>query len=188
MKLSERAMLAAGIDPRRQAVQVQPDKAPFRNHYADGPMAFVAQQVLKRMADKGWSCRVFEHWRSPERQEQMIAKGVSKAGPWRSAHQYGLAVDIIHATRAWDVPERFWEDMAAVVRVIEETYKVDLEHGHRWKFRDSAHIELKNFRKYRDLWGQRTPTEAELDACFAAEMPAVWKAHVRSGKARCRLR
>lgn len=181
-------MIAAGMDPRRQAVQVQPDKAPFRNLYAEGPIAFVGQQVLKRMADKGWPCRIFEHWRTPERQAQMIAKGASKAGPWQSAHQYGLAVDVIHARHAWDVPERFWTDLAAVVKVIEECYKVDLEHGHTWRFRDSAHIELKNFRKYRDAWGHRRPTEAELDACFAAEMPGVWKAYLRTPQGRKRLR
>lgn len=179
-------MLAAGMDPRRQEVQIQQSSVPFRNLYGGGPMAFVARQVVKRMAQKGWPCRVYEHWRTPERQAEMIAKGVSKAGPWQSAHQYGLAVDIIHSSKAWDVPERFWEDLEATVRVIEQCYKVDLEHGHRWKFRDSAHIELKNYRKYRALWGKRKPTYLELDACFAAEMPAVWAAFLRTPHGRRR--
>lgn len=35
----------------------------------------------------------FEGLRDPERQAELRAKGQSKAGPWESPHQYGLAVD-----------------------------------------------------------------------------------------------
>lgn len=37
----------------------------------------------------------FETWRHPYRQAYLITKGVTKAGAWRSAHQYGLAVDFV---------------------------------------------------------------------------------------------
>ena len=39
--------------------------------------------------------KIFETYRSPDRQTSMIAQGVSKAGPWQSAHQFGLAVDFV---------------------------------------------------------------------------------------------
>lgn len=39
--------------------------------------------------------KVFETYRSPSRQRDLIAKGVTKAGPYESAHQYGLAVDFV---------------------------------------------------------------------------------------------
>lgn len=35
----------------------------------------------------------FEGWRDPERQAELLGKGTTKAGPWESAHNYGLAVD-----------------------------------------------------------------------------------------------
>lgn len=38
---------------------------------------------------------VFETYRDPIRQRDMFAKGVSKAGPFQSAHQFGLAVDFV---------------------------------------------------------------------------------------------
>lgn len=38
---------------------------------------------------------LFETFRRPERQRDLITKGVSKAGAFQSAHQFGLAVDIV---------------------------------------------------------------------------------------------
>ena len=37
----------------------------------------------------------FEGLRSPDRQAHLLSKGTTKAGPWKSAHQYGLAVDFV---------------------------------------------------------------------------------------------
>ena len=117
MKLSQLAMRAAGLLSGRRDEQVQIERPPHRNNYSEGPMGYIGQQLLKRMAQKGWPCKISEHWRTPERQAQLLSKGVSKAGPWQSPHQYGLAVDIIHATLGWQVPERFWIDLAACVQV-----------------------------------------------------------------------
>lgn len=39
--------------------------------------------------------KIFETFRSPSRQKDLIAKGVTKAGPYQSAHQFGLAVDFV---------------------------------------------------------------------------------------------
>jgi len=38
---------------------------------------------------------VFETFRHPFRQADLLAKGTTKAGMWESAHQYGLAVDFV---------------------------------------------------------------------------------------------
>lgn len=39
--------------------------------------------------------KVFETYRHPQRQAEVLAAGHSKAGPFSSAHQYGLAVDFV---------------------------------------------------------------------------------------------
>lgn len=50
--------------------------------------------------------RVFETYRSPTRQQELRAKGnVTKAGPFESAHQFGLAVDFI----PWDGEIWSWD-------------------------------------------------------------------------------
>lgn len=39
--------------------------------------------------------KLFEGFRLPERQAYLLGKGVSKSGPWHSAHNYGLAADFV---------------------------------------------------------------------------------------------
>lgn len=174
MKLSDKAMLAAGMDPAAKAAQVQADKTPFRNQYHWGPMGFLSTQAVKRMSYKGWPCKVSELLRSPKRQNQLYGK-TSKAKAWQSPHQWGLAADVIHARKGWDVPERFWTDLAAVIKVMDEEYDVRLTHGHYWRFRDSAHFELTSWRDWARRWGKSAPTDEQLSECFAAVMPKVWR-------------
>lgn len=38
---------------------------------------------------------IFETFRDPMRQTELLKKGASKAGPFQSAHQFGLAVDFV---------------------------------------------------------------------------------------------
>lgn len=38
---------------------------------------------------------IFETFRDPIRQADLLKKGASKAGPFQSAHQFGLAVDFV---------------------------------------------------------------------------------------------
>lgn len=60
--------------------------------------------------------KVFESVRSPERQAELYARGrdpkasdfgrtVTKAGPWQSAHQFGMGVDLVFCPNgqwSWD--------------------------------------------------------------------------------------
>lgn len=58
--------------------------------------------------------RPFEGYRTPERQRQVFLSGNSKAMPWESAHQWGLAVDFVPQVDGkwtWDVPEADWTQM-----------------------------------------------------------------------------
>lgn len=77
--------------------------------------------LLARLADvakeEPWfpEFTLFEGYRSPERQALMIARGRSKAKPWQSAHQYGLAVDllpVVFGKLTWSVPGDVWTRLA----------------------------------------------------------------------------
>lgn len=130
--------------------------------YTDGPMYYLGQQIVKAMQDAGYPAKILYCYRSPEHQARLYAKGrtvagkiVTKAKPWQSAHNYMEAVDIIHPSKAWDVTEDYWEALASCVRIVAHKYDVSLEHGHYWRFRDSAHIELTDWRKQRDRLTER---------------------------------
>lgn len=58
--------------------------------------------LLASLAQAGAPFRVFESYRTPERQQWLYEQGrtrpgsiVTKAPPWRSMHQYGLAADLV---------------------------------------------------------------------------------------------
>ncbi len=71
------------------------------------------QQVLQQMDAEGLGFRIFEAYRSPERQQWLFAQGrtrpggkVTNAEAWKSFHQFGLAVDLVQfGPHGWS-----WDD------------------------------------------------------------------------------
>lgn len=146
----------------------QTDGKPLtRVNHDEGPMLYIGQQIVKRMEKMGYPSRIVEHYRDPERQDELYLAGYSKAKAWQSPHNYFEAVDIVHKTLYWNAPPEYWDALSVCVRVIETELNVDLEHGHKWKFVDSAHIEIKDWRNVRARQmlnpdGLHKPTPAEL--------------------------
>jgi peptidoglycan L-alanyl-D-glutamate endopeptidase CwlK len=83
-----------------------------------------AQQVLQRAAAEGHPFELFEAFRTPQRQNYLWAQGrtrpgpiVTRAKPWSSYHQYGLAVDLvlrINGQWSWTTSGQYadsWERM-----------------------------------------------------------------------------
>ena len=67
--------------------------------------------------------QLFEGFRDPRRQDYLFKKGTTKARAWQSAHQYGLAVDIVafegttdRGFWTWDISSRDWEYLHTVSR------------------------------------------------------------------------
>lgn len=83
-----------------------------------GALHPIARDAFERLAaelEATTIFRVFETYRSPEDQQKALARGVSKAKPWQSAHQYGLAVDFVPYGAdgwTWEVPVAMWLQLA----------------------------------------------------------------------------
>jgi hypothetical protein len=152
-----------------------------RYDYTQGPIHYLALQAVRGMQEAGYPSKTYECYRSAERQARLYAQGrtepgkiVTKAEPFSSAHQYFLAADIIHETRGWNVSDDYWETLSAVLDNLGNRFSVKLNHGHYWKFRDSAHFELEDWRYWRDKIGPQKPTNSQLDEMFAEILPSVW--------------
>ena len=154
--------------------KMQVEKRQTRYTYTDGPMYFLGQQIVKVMEDAGYPAMIHCCYRSPQLQQKWFDKGTSKARPWESPHQYWEAVDIVHPSLFWNVSSDYWEQLAVAVRIVAEKYGVELEHGHHWKWVDSAHIELKDWRKVKRLVGDVHPTPQQLAERFQQVLPRVW--------------
>lgn len=187
---SPQELIQAAINALFPHEKMQVPKRQSRFRHIDGPMYYIGQQIVKAMEDAGYPAKILYCHRSAAQQRQLYAKGrtapgniVTKAGPWDSAHQYYEAVDIIHPSKAWDVSEAYWETLASCTRIVAEKFGVELEHGHDWDFRDSAHIELKDWRKVRDRHQivinsegkERPPNHQELWNRFCEVLPDVAK-------------
>lgn len=66
-------------------------------------LAVDLQEAFKR-GDTKTDFRAFEVYRSPQRQRELVGS-TSNAGPWLSAHQYGLAVDFVPWDNGWSWAE-----------------------------------------------------------------------------------
>lgn len=88
--------------------------------------------LIKRLADENLPFRVFEGFRTPQRQRKLYAQGrttppwsiVTKARPWLSNHQYGVAADFVlfeHGDWSWDdtgPKEKFWDRLHELARAV----------------------------------------------------------------------
>lgn len=86
--------------------------------------------------------RVFETYRSPQRQRHLFLKTTStKAPEWTSAHQYGMAADFA----VWDETAKKWSwpDDADWKYLAAEARKVGLATPLAW---DKGHVSPKDWR------------------------------------------
>ena len=165
-------------------------KKQTRFTYTQGPMFYIGQQIVRQMQESGHPCKIFEHYRDASRQATLKAQGASNAGPLQSAHNIGLAVDIIHTTRGWPpFEDPFWEALRVAGDIVGEKYGIPLVFGYDWGW-DAAHIELKHYRRYLNSWrplleplddAQRLAfVQDHYPSLFHAELPSVWKQYLKS--------
>ena len=91
---------------------------------ARAQFASLAQDlVLEHQAGRAQTLfKLYEGFRHPSRQVHLIAKGTTKAGPWQSAHQFGLAADFVPVEPGsnwmwtWDVPSAEWNYLHEMAR------------------------------------------------------------------------
>ena len=96
--------------------------------------------ILNDLRAAGYRPRVFETFRTAERQAELVAKGASKRTTSKHQHtEAGVpaarACDIIDAVLGWKSPV-FFEALAKAAEAR------GLVAGHRWRWRDSAHVEM----------------------------------------------
>ena len=92
----------------------------------------------------------FEFVRSKKRQATLYQKGRSKAKAGESPHQYGMAVDVVHATRSWNLTKKEWDVLGSIGKEIARKKNLKMEWGGDWKFYDPAHWQIKDWRDQLD--------------------------------------
>lgn len=105
---------------------------------------------IKRMAKAGVPMFASEFVRTRERQNDLYALGNTRARAGQSPHQYGLAVDIVHSVKGWDMDRKAWALCAHVGRELATQYGFKMEWGGDWKFYDPAHWQLIDWKNQKE--------------------------------------
>ena len=92
----------------------------------------------------------FEMLRSEARQNALYAEGRSQAKAGNSPHQYGMAVDVVHSTRYWQLSKKEWDILGSIGKEVARRRNIKVEWGGDWDFWDPAHWQLKNWRIRKD--------------------------------------
>lgn len=107
--------------------------------------------LVRRLAREGMPFFTHNVVRTLWEQKALYDKGVSKARGGESPHPWGLAADIIHSTRGWDLDRPSWDIVGHLGKEVADRLKIDIEWGGDWKFYDPAHWEIKNWRQIAGL-------------------------------------
>jgi hypothetical protein len=98
-------------------------------------MAARVRHLQKRIDREGLPFRVFETYRTPDRQAQLHTEGNTKAGPFHSAHQFGLSADfaVFNARGDWNWPsmeDPIWDRLHALAYEVNLTAPISWDPGH----------------------------------------------------------
>lgn len=108
---------------------------------------------------------VFAHnmVRDAAHQNALYVQGVSLAKAGESPHNYGLAVDIIHSTKAWDMTREQWEIFGHVGKEVAKRQGLAIVWGGDWaRFWDPAHWEMEQWRTRKNWKLEMAGKELEL--------------------------
>ena len=113
------------------------------------------QKFVKRMARLNVPMFAHNMVRTREEQDELYARKVTFSRGGDSPHNYGLAVDIIHSIKAWDLTEESWRLIGHIGNEVAKQNSIRLRWGGDWdgdgdirdqKLFDPAHWELLNWR------------------------------------------
>jgi hypothetical protein len=107
------------------------------------------KRFLRRM--RMHNVPMFSHCviRTGAEQDRLYEKRVSNARAGESAHNYGMATDLIHGRLGWNLEKVSWEILGHIGKEVAAQAGIPIEWGGDWKFWDPAHWELKNWRELR---------------------------------------
>nr|QXN72757.1 MAG: CwlK [Microvirus sp.] len=136
----------------------------FKRDGGDPRLVKLTDAVLRAAHAHLIPVRCFNIYRSREEQADMLKRGVTKAPPGASPHNFGLAVDLIHAELAWDMTPDQWRFLAVIVTECARRQNLRLTWGGTWRWNaspmplgevlegkrglgwDPAHFELERWR------------------------------------------
>ncbi len=104
--------------------------------------------LLKELQARGYPFFPNEYLRDKSRQDSLYKAGFSRAKFGHSAHNYGMAVDIVHFVRLWDLTRKEWAVIGAIGKDVARRQNIKITWGGDFKsIYDPAHWELADWKE-----------------------------------------
>lgn len=84
--------------------------------------------------------------RSADEQERLYKLGRTKARAGQSPHNHGLAVDVVHFGKFWDLTEKQWSVVGLIGKEVARRRNLKVTWGGDWAFYDPAHWEIADWK------------------------------------------
>lgn len=101
---------------------------------------------LKELKRRGMPFFPHCYVRSGAVQDSLYAQGVTKARAGESSHNWGMAVDIVHFGRFWNLSHKEWAVIGHIGLEVARRRNLKLSWGGNWSFYDPAHWELSDWK------------------------------------------
>lgn len=167
--------------------KMQVTKRQTRYTYTDGPMRFLAQQIVKGMEDAGYPAAIIGFYVSPNDQNRKYVLGQDPHRAFQSPFQYLEAAVINHPTITYENTSiQYWETFEAVVQIVADKFGVRVNHGDHLE--GMGYVELSDWRDFRDVIRKnndgvdRSPFPLELFQRFYEVLPGPAKQYARTPK------
>lgn len=106
-----------------------------------------ARALLQELDKRNMPFFANQYVRSQSEQEALYQKGVTKARWPKSAHNHGMAVDIVHYGRFWDLTQKEWAVIGLIGKEVARKRGLKVTWGGDWDFYDPAHWELSDWKQ-----------------------------------------
>lgn len=113
---------------------------------ADPDILAFEKLMIKACAKMGIPMFAHNMVRDAAHQNRLYVEGRTQAMAGESPHNFGMAVDIVHSTRAWDLTHDQWKVVGHLGKECARQANLRIAWGGDWKFYDPAHWEIADWR------------------------------------------
>lgn len=85
--------------------------------------------------------------RSAAEQDQLYKMGRTRAKAGQSPHNFGMAADIVHYDRFWNLTSKEWAVIGLIGKEVARKRNLKVTWGGDWNFYDPAHWERADWKK-----------------------------------------
>lgn len=114
---------------------------------ADDDILRFSVAFLRDLRKRGLPFIPHIYFRDEETQNRLRKQGVSKAKWGQSPHNFGMAVDIVHFGKYWNLTPLQWAVIGLIGKEVARRLNLKVTWGGDWKFYDPAHWELSDWKK-----------------------------------------